>query len=237
MIAVDTHTHSISSGHAYSSLEEMAKAASDRGLPGFALTDHAPAMPAGAHVYHFNNLRVLPRTIHGVTVFHGAETNIMNMEGEIDLPEITLDELEIVIASLHVPTYPPESVESHTTALVNTMKNPYVKIIGHPDDSRYPYDIQKVVTAAGETGTLLEMNNTSLNPNGFRKGAEETYRILLNECRKQGVMITLGSDAHYSSYVGEVGFCQILLEELDFPRELIANISMERFLDLLKIET
>jgi putative hydrolase len=235
MIAIDTHTHSIASGHAYSTLEEMAHAARKKGLPGFALTDHSPGMPGSTHLYHFYNLRVLPREIHGVQVFHGAETNIINLEGNIDLEDDVLSTLEVVIASFHIPCLSPGTKEEHTSALLNVMKNKYVKIIGHPDDSRYPYDIPSVVRAAGESGTLIEMNNTSLSPRGFRVGARENYGAILEECRKQGVMISIASDAHYSSRVGEVDYCEAFIEEIDFPRELIANAEMDRFLEIMNI--
>ncbi|MDC7235245.1 MAG: phosphatase [Spirochaetales bacterium] len=235
MIAIDTHTHSIASGHAYSSLEEMARAAFDKGLGGFVLTDHSPGMPGGAHLYHFYNLRVLPRTIHGVSVFLGAEANIINYDGEIDLEDDVLNCLELVIASFHIPTCSIGSAEEHTSALLGAMQNHHVKVIGHPDDDRYPFDVQAVVRAAGETKTLLEMNNTSLSPRGFRVGSRGNYIKLLNECRKQGVMITLGSDAHYSSRVGECDYSEALLKELNFPEELIANNSLERFLDVTGI--
>ncbi len=235
MIAIDTHTHSIASGHAYSTLEEMAQAARKQGLEGFVLTDHSPGMPGGAHLYHFYNLRVLPRKIHGTLVFHGAEANIIDSSGEIDMDNDVLQQLEVVIASLHIPTFPPGTMEEHTNALICAAKNPHVKILGHPDDSRFPFDIPSVIKAAGETGTLIEVNNTSLSPRGFRVGAEENCRNILSECRKQGVMITLGSDAHYSSRVGETDFSEKLLKELQFPEELIANTTLERFLDVMKL--
>ncbi|OQY31808.1 MAG: hypothetical protein B6241_13140 [Spirochaetaceae bacterium 4572_59] len=235
MIAIDTHTHSLASGHAYSSLEEMAQAAHKKGLVGFVLTDHSPGMPGGAHLFHFYNLRVLPREIHGSLVFHGAEANIINFKGDIDLDNDVLQQLEVVIASFHIPTCPPGTKEEHTQALLNVCKNPFVKILGHPDDSRYPYDISAVVRAAGETGTLVEINNTSLSSRGFRVGARENYKTIIEECHKQGVMITVASDAHYSSRVGETDFSEAILKEYNFPEELIANATLERFLDVMKL--
>ncbi|MBF9015991.1 MULTISPECIES: phosphatase [unclassified Oceanispirochaeta] len=235
MIAIDTHTHSTASGHAYSTLEEMARASHEKGLTGFVLTDHSPGMPGGAHLFHFYNLRVLPREIHGSLIFRGAEANIINFDGDIDLDEEVMNHLEVVIASFHVQTCSIGTRDDHTNALLGAMNNPYVKILGHPDDSRFPYDIPAVVKAAGETATLIEMNNTSLSPHGFRVGALENYKMILSECRKQGVMITLGSDAHFSTRVGETNYCEPLLEELHFPQELIANTSLEKFLSAMKI--
>lgn len=44
-VEIDTHTHTLASGHAYNTMNEMAKAAADKGLKGLAITEHAPEMP------------------------------------------------------------------------------------------------------------------------------------------------------------------------------------------------
>ena len=64
-IAIDTHTHSVASGHAYSTVYELAMGARRRRLKGFVLTDHGPALPGGTQLYFFGNLRVLPDRIAG----------------------------------------------------------------------------------------------------------------------------------------------------------------------------
>ena len=72
-ILMDLHTHTVASGHAYSTIMENAKAAAEKGLEGIAMTDHGPAMPGGAHLYHFWNLTALPQQIAGVRVLRGVE--------------------------------------------------------------------------------------------------------------------------------------------------------------------
>ena len=52
-IEVDTHCHTIASGHAYSTIVENAKAASEKGLKMIAITDHGPAMPGTFHEAYF----------------------------------------------------------------------------------------------------------------------------------------------------------------------------------------
>ena len=74
------------------------------------------------------------------------------------------------------------------------MKNPYIHIIGHPDDGRFPIDYEKLVRGAKETNTLLEMNNSSLRPGGFRVNTEVNAKEILELCKKEGVYITTGSD-------------------------------------------
>jgi Histidinol phosphatase and related hydrolases of the PHP family len=233
-IAVDTHTHTIVSGHAYSTMKEMIIAAQEKGLEGLAITEHAPELPGSCGMYHFHNYRVVPREYDGLKLLLGVEANIMNVHGEIDMPTDALEIQDIVIASMHTPCF--EGViekEVITEAYVNVMKNPYVQIIGHPDDDRFPVDYDVLVQAAKDTHTLLEINNTSLSSTSFRKGAKENYKELLRKCKEHQVMMVMGSDAHIDLDVGNNTRSSALIEEYDFPEELIANTSYEKLKSFL----
>lgn len=59
-IIADTHAHTLASGHAYSTIREMAAAAADQGMQVLALTEHAPEMPGTCGLFYFQNLRVIP---------------------------------------------------------------------------------------------------------------------------------------------------------------------------------
>ena len=98
---VDTHSHTIASGHAYSTITEMAEAAAAKGLKALALTEHAPEMPGTCGLFYFQNLDVVPRMQKGIRLLMGAEVNIMDPDGTIDLPENTCRDLDIVVASVH----------------------------------------------------------------------------------------------------------------------------------------
>ena len=63
---LDVHTHSIVSGHAYSSIQEMAVAASEKGLKILGITEHAPELPGACDPIYFRNLHVVPREMYGV---------------------------------------------------------------------------------------------------------------------------------------------------------------------------
>ncbi len=167
-LKLDIHTHTIASGHAYCSLNEMALAASKKGLEIMGTTDHAPMMPGGAHLYHFYNLRVIPEFIDGVKILKGVEANIIDYNGSIDMPSELLPELDLVIASFHFPCLEPSSLVRTTDDLINVMDNKFVNVIGHPEDRRYAFDIKSVVQKSKESGTLLEVNNSSLLPTSFR---------------------------------------------------------------------
>lgn len=94
----------------------------------------------------------------------------MNPDGDLDLSESLCRNLDIVIASIHSPCYGLDHTrEENTKAYTAVMKKPYVDIIGHPDDGRFPVDYEVLVQTAKETKTLLEINNSSLRPDGFRK--------------------------------------------------------------------
>lgn len=228
-IVVDTHAHTIASGHAYSTIKEMAAAAKAKNLGGMALTEHAPEMPGTCHQFYFENLKVIPRNIDGVEMFFGVELNIMDEKGTLDLPDGLLKNMDIVIASIHGPCYgKSRSREENTKAYLRVMEHPYVDIIGHPDDGRFPINYEELVKGAKETGKLLEVNNSSLRPNGFRQNAQENVREMLGYCEKYGVTVTFGSDAHVDVDAGNFYYIEKVIEELQFPQELIATTSVEK---------
>ena len=137
-IKIDTHTHTIASGHAYNTIREMASMAARKGLEGLAITEHAPKMPGSCGLYYFQNLKVVPRQMENLRLLFGVELNILDENGTVDLPEDTIRSLDIAVASIHPPCYGRTSgKEENTRAYVNAMKKEFIDIIGHPDDGRY----------------------------------------------------------------------------------------------------
>lgn len=230
-IVVDTHTHSVASGHAYSTVQEIAAAAREKGIKIVAITDHGPAMEGTTHIYHFGNLRVLPEEIYGVRVLKGIEANIVDSDGSIDLPVRYLRKMEFVIASLHEITIKPSTVENNTKAVVNALKNPYVDVIGHPGNSVFQVDIERVVKAAREYNKLIEINNSSFV---VRKGSWNNCMVFLQRCKEYGVRVVCGSDAHISFDVGKFDKLYTLLQEVDMPKELVLSISPQKFMEYLE---
>lgn len=219
----DLHTHTIASGHAYCTLREMAKAASEKGLKILGITEHAPRMPGTCHNYYFHNLKVVPRQMYGITLLLGAEVNIMDFDGTVDLSQQELGNLDVVIASIHGPCIPRGTKEDYTRAYLKVMENPYVNIIGHPDDSRYPSDYEKVIKGAKKYKKVIEINNHSLSPQSFRQGARENEREILSLCKEFQVPVVLSSDAHMDTKIGDFRYIYPFLEETAFPEELILN--------------
>ena len=205
----------------------MAKAASDKGLSVLGITEHAPKMPGTCHSFYFHNLKTVPRELYGIRLLLGSEVNIMDFEGNIDLEERDLKGMDIIIASLHTPCIKPGSIKENTTAYLKVMENPYVNIIGHPDDGRYPVDYRALVEGAKEKGKVLELNNHSLDPKCFRRDARENDLKMLELCKEYAVPVIMGSDAHFDTLIGEFSMAKKLLEEVDFPEELVLNRSVE----------
>lgn len=233
-ILADTHTHTIASGHAYSTADENARQAAEQGLRLLALTDHAPAMQNTTCHAYFANLHVIPEELRGVRILRGVELNILDYNGSVDLDEKTLSRLDIAIASLHLPCIAPGSRRENTRAYCMAMENPYIDILGHPGDPRYDVDYAEVFRIAGETGTLLEVNNASLVPGGFRDGSGENIELLLRLCMEEGRPVLLGSDAHFYTGIGDVAYAAALLDKIGFPEELVLNTRPEEIQKYLK---
>ena len=224
---MDLHTHTVASGHAYNSLREMAKAAAEKGLELLGITEHAPKMPGSCQTFYFRNLKVVPRTLYGIELLLGSEVNIMDSEGNLDLSQKDLMSLDLVIASMHTPCMRPASKAENTYAYQKVLENPAVNIIGHPDDGRFPVDYEAMVKKAKETHTLIEVNNSSLSPIGFRKDTHKNMKEILTLCKQYEVCITTSSDAHID--VDAANFCYVeeILRACDFPEELVATTNLE----------
>ena len=133
---LDVHTHTIASGHAYNTMMEMIHAAQEKGLEVYGITEHAPRMPGTCHDFYFHNLKVVERQQGDLEVLLGIELNILDERGNVDLDEPYLGRMDVTIASLHIPCIAPGSRGRNTECLIQTMKNPHVNVIGHPDDGQ-----------------------------------------------------------------------------------------------------
>ncbi|MBS6194696.1 MAG: phosphatase [Clostridiales bacterium] len=224
---LDTHTHTLVSGHAYSTIREMAKSASEKGLQLLGITEHGPKMPGSCNEIYFKNLKMVEREYYGVELLMGCELNILDFDGTVDLSDSILKNMDLAIASMHIPCMKRGSREEYTEAYLKVMKNPYVDIIGHPDDSRFPMDYEAFVQGAKEYGKIIELNNHSLDPRATRVGGRENDIQLLNLCARYGVPVVVGSDAHVDTQVGNHQNAYELLEVCEFPQELVLNQSVQ----------
>lgn len=226
--SVDLHTHSIASGHAYSSIKEMIESAEEKGITMLGITEHAKKMPGACHDIYFHNFRAINKKIGNVEVLMGVELNILDKNGSVDMGQDRLKDMAVTIASIHVPCYSGKSIDENTNAVIKCCENPLINIIGHPDDGRYPLDYKAVVEAAKNTGTLLEVNDNSVSPRGFRLNAKENYKIMLKYCMEMKVPVVIGSDAHFYTRVGDHSDAIKIMEEIEFPLDLVLNYYPEK---------
>lgn len=219
---LDVHTHTIASIHAYSTLREMVTAAKAKGLSLLGISDHGPAMPGAIHKMYFANFKVIRPEDFGIDIVMGIELNVIDYIGSTDLPERHLRKLDYAIVSLHDVCVPPGTTEQNTSALIGAMRQPKVKIIGHPDNPQFPVDYDALALAAKENHVLLEVNNSSHIPESTR-GTAESARALLTACKRHGTMVIVDSDAHIDNDVGRHDAALARLVENDFPEELVIN--------------
>lgn len=242
-IEVDTHVHSVASVHAYSTIEECALHARNRGLRGFAITDHcSPAMAQReSSVEAIGNQKGLPAVIHGVRVVKGVEIDIVDAVGRLAFEETPspfdasvsgaewlLSSREFVIASVHVPMDRREGTpEENTEMYCRVLQNPYVDVLGHIGRAKRPFLIRPVLETARRLGKAIEINDASLQfySSCSMPGCREIARM----CRELEVPVTVGSDAHESFRVGDFQCARQLLREVDFPESLIVNYTLESF--------
>lgn len=247
-IEVDPHTHSVVSLHAYSTVEECARHAAERGLRGIAVTDHCShtLSQRANSIEAISNQKVLPDEMYGVRVWKGVEIDIVDFDGTLAFertpdqfrPELTgaqvlLPSRSVVIASVHTPfDRDTGTVEQNTRMYCRVLENPYVTILGHTGRSGHPYELRPVLETAKRLHKMVEINNASLGSYGDRCAG--TCLEIAKACRDLGVLITVSSDAHSSFQIGSFESAVRMLESIDFPQELIANRTVESFEEALK---
>ncbi|MBP3711754.1 MAG: phosphatase [Bacteroidaceae bacterium] len=229
-LKLDVHTHTIMSGHAYSTLQEMVAAAQEKHLEILGITEHAPGIPGTCDPIYFRNLHVVPRRFGNLRLLLGAELNILDTKGTIDLDEYYYKLLDIRIAGIHMLCWDGGTIEENTQGMINAIRNPWTQIISHPGDGAAELLFEPIVLAAKETGTLLEINNSSLNPVRNKDAAIRNNLEILRLCKRYEVPVILSSDAHISFAIADYSFIWPLLQQTDFPDQLIMNYDSDRFL-------
>ena len=187
----------------------MAAAARRKGVTGILICDHGPGlgMPTQATFWwRLSGFHTLasrtPSTIEGVRVFKGIEANALDREGAIDAPFDVARHLDLVLLGLHpYTTYPGGDAKENAAALCRAIeRNPYVDILVHPYNPAFPTDLARVLSLAAEQGIAVEINESVMS-GGRRSEEDVAERVRL--CAREGVAVSLGSDAHWADEVGE----------------------------------
>ena len=189
----DLHMHTTWSD-GVNSLEEMVETAYKLGYQYIVIGDHsqsarvANGLTPERYKEQWKEIERLNRIYNpkGFYILRGAEVDILP-DGSLDLPDEILEQFDFVIASVHS-----RFEQDNTERILRAMENPYVNMIGHPTGKQYgyregyPVDINRLIEAAKETGTALELNaqRMDLSPENVRK------------CMEAGVYIGIVTDAH-----------------------------------------
>jgi DNA polymerase (family 10) len=196
-IRADLHIHTTSSnGHL--SLEEMATCAKKMGYSHIAICDHSQAARYASGL-NTDDLRRQRAEIEAVSeelkfkILAGTEVDIL-ADGRLDFPDDALEELDFVIAAIHTGFK-----QQVTERMISAMQNPLVDAISHPTGrliskrEGYDIDLDRVMQAAAETGTALEINSywdrLDLSDLNAKKAID------------MGIKLTINTDAHSEEHL------------------------------------
>ena len=227
--AIDIHNHTIASGHAFSTIQEMAHAAAEKGIEYLGITDHGPAVPGTCDPVYFRNYPCVPREMYGVKLLMGCELNILNPNGDLDLDEFHCGFMDIRLAGIHRQCWTPGTKEENTLGVLKSMANPWVNVIAHLGDGTAELDFEPLVRASLETRTVLEINSASMKPYRKKTAAVTNNVEILRLCMKYDVPVILSADAHISFDIADYRYALPLIEEVGFPHSLILNDKPEAF--------
>jgi DNA polymerase (family 10) len=203
----DVHMHTFATD-GKNSIREMADAALERGSEYIAITDHSKnlamtnGLDAARAMEHVHHIRQVDREMDGrIRIFPGIEVDILG-DGELDLPDDVLAEMDVVIASVH--TLFNQSREEMTARVLRAIENPYVRILGHPTGRmllrREPYsiDVPAVLRRAAELGVAVEHNASP-----ERLDLQDRDLRLAKEL---GCKIVINTDAHETRHLDRVKY-------------------------------
>jgi DNA polymerase (family 10) len=192
----DFHVHSNWSDGA-SSIQDIAMAARALGYEYVAICDHSRSLSVanGLSVERLRDQMAeidrLNDTLEDFTVLKGSEVDI-KADGSLDMPDDILEELDIVVASVHTGMRQERGVI--TQRVVRALENPNVTILGHPTGrilgGRGPMliDMGEAIEAAAANGKVLELN---AYPSRLDLGDEDVRRAVDSR-----VNVAIDTDAH-----------------------------------------
>lgn len=203
-IFCDLHIHSIASGHAFNTIDEIVRFSEKSDYRVIGISEHGPDMEGAPHSGYFEMLYRLPKAYGKLKVLYGCEANILDCAGKLDLDDSILAGLDYIIAGLHSKTsYKGNCTEEHTDAIVNAIRSGRVNIISHPVAPRFIPDVKAVVEAAKDHDVFLEANKNVMLSAIREQNIEvlTAYNELFHLAERDGVGIIFGSDAHHISEI------------------------------------
>ncbi|WP_434391662.1 DNA polymerase/3'-5' exonuclease PolX [Melittangium boletus] len=229
------HAHSTwSDGR--NTLEEMARAALALGLKFLTVTEHSEAsiyaggLTVDALRRQWDEIDRVNDTVKGLRLLKGIEVDILE-SGALDYADSVLEQLEVVIGSIHVRHSMDE--EQMTRRLLQAFDNPHLQILGHPTgrliQSRDPYPLrmEAVLDKAAERGVVVEVN-----------GKPERLDLKTEHVRmatERGVKLVVSCDAHRTTDLANLAFA-VATARRGWARkgDVLNTLPAERFITALR---
>ncbi|MGA2629490.1 MAG: DNA polymerase/3'-5' exonuclease PolX [Terriglobia bacterium] len=183
------------------SVEEMAAGAKKLGYKYILITDHSKAVTVAngldekRAVEHLARIKAARKKVNDIEIWAGAEVDIMG-DGRLDYPDELLKQMDIVLVSVHSRMTQP--AEEMTERLLKALRNPYVRILGHPTGRQllkrdpFGFDVERVFGEAQKLGVILE-----LNANPERLDLCDRHVKL---ARDRGMKLVISTDAHHPDH-------------------------------------
>jgi DNA polymerase (family X) len=202
----DVHMHTLETD-GRNTIEEMAEAARDRGYEYMAITDHsknlafANGLTDERAIAHVEKIRAAEKKIGGIRIFAGIEVDILG-DGSLDLSDSVLEQLDIVIASVHSQFN--QDRAAMTERLLKAISNPNTSLLGHPTGrlllrrDAYQFDIDAVLKAAAKNKVAMELNSY---PDRL-----DLSDVHLRMAKQHGVKIVINTDSHHTSHMEKIHY-------------------------------
>ena len=219
----DVHMHTVETD-GKCTIEEMAEAARRRGYQYMAITDHSKNLAFANGLddkraeEHIRKIRAADRKIGGITIFAGIEVDIL-ADGELDLSDSVLEQMDLVIASVH--SHLEQDTAQMTDRLLRAIANPNTSLIGHPTGRRllhragFSFDYDKVFTAAAKAGVAMEHNAYP-----ERLDLRDQH---LRMAKAKGVKFIINTDAHHTSHLEKIRYGVLQLRRAWLTRTDVLN--------------
>lgn len=239
----DYHTHTVYS-HGKNTIEENIKRAIEIGLKEIAICDHGPGhMGFGIKKSKLSEMRDIVDRLNDkyseVTILLGLESNILGIDGRIDVDEKMMKYLDLVLAGYHFGSIPDKFVkdtgihlsnfmskksryfyekarELNTKAFINAINKNQIDLITHPG-AKGPIYYEEVAKECQNKNTALEINNSHghLTVEGIKRTMKYDVKYYIN------------SDAHHISKIGgfEKSLERVIESGLDIKR--VVNLNVE----------
>lgn len=234
----DYHTHTIYS-HGTGTVLDNAKVAKEKGLKEIAITDHG----FEHFCYNVDRNKVddmikdiqQAKELTGVNVLFGMETNLMNIQGDIDLTNEEASRMDIVLMGFHKLVkvksfkdyynlffknhinkwfhYSKAQIERNTLAFLRAIDKNNIDVITHLNYG-LPVNCVEIAKLAKEKGTLIELN-------GKRTIFTEEE---IAEMVAMNTKFIINSDAHSPERVGECNLPTNVFIKNRIPKDLVVNL-------------